>query len=240
MFALFCLWSFVSAAEPTLKRAQAIAYAQDSANYHGQTYNLGAAVTLDPTWEVAASADALTRTYDGGSRVEDALFNLGAVWKPQSPAYVLADVYKSTRSDIYARNAVSVAPHYTSGASDFGLAIRYNDYRRLRAGSISPSYFHSLSDTTGFGAAAFVVRTEKFIAAVQAQALLNPFVRHQFRVIGATGRALEDAGLEVRFDSVTLEYAYALGMRWHLQLSYTDYASDVRREHSYGIGVGWR
>ena len=60
------------------------------------------------------------------------------------------------------------------------------------------------------------------------------------RVGGGIGRALEDAGLEANFNTLSTEYTYTCTAGFSVGVGLTDYWSQVRRERTIGFRLGWR
>jgi hypothetical protein len=211
-----------------------------SSKYDGHVLRGSVGYAIPETADVEVGFDDLNRTYPGDVQVKDTALSVDAVTRLDKAFYLESFYSKSTTADIYSIWTAKTGLHYTGNHGDIGLTAKYDEFRKSIAGSLIPSYFYSFSDEVGVGAAVFAVRTDTTSLAVQLQALYKIFHRHTFRVVGAGGQAIEDAGLIADFRSITTRYVYDVNDHWQVGGTLVDYWSTVRNEKSIGLSLGYR
>ena len=211
-----------------------------STKYDGRVVRGSVGYAIPETVDIEIGVDDLSRTYPGDVQIKDTTFSADAVSRINKSFYLENFYSKSTTADIYSIWTTKMGLHYTGNHGDIGLTAKYDEFKKSIAGSLIPSYFYSFSDEVGLGAAVFAVRTDTTSFALQLQALYKIFNRHSFRLVGAGGQAIEDAGLIADFRSVTTRYVYDVNDHWQVGATLVDYWSTVRNEKSIGISLGYR
>ena len=208
--------------------------------YKGNTYHFDGSDRLADRFTLGVSADHVDRTYGDGTPVSDTILAIrGTTWAAER-TYIETSYAQSTTADIYARWSALVTPHQLVGTTDYSLGFRYDEYKRSTAGSLIPGIFHSFSDDLGVGFAAYLVRTDTLSTAVSGQVFWRFFPRHSIRVILAGGRTIEDAGIVANFTSETARYMYRVCPHWEIGFFGGNYSSDIRKEKSFGLALGYK
>ena len=208
--------------------------------YKGDSFHLDGSDRLADRFTLGVSADHVDRVYGDGTPVQDTIFAIrGTTWAAER-TYIETSFAQSTTADIYARWSAIITPHQLIGTTDYSLGFRYDEYKRSTAGSLIPGVFHSFSDDFGIGLSAYLVRTNTLSTAVSGQVFWRFLPRHTIRVILAGGRTIEDAGIVANFTSETARYMYRVCPHWEIGIFGGNYSSDIRKEQSLGLALGYK
>lgn len=213
---------------------------QNAATYQGRTTLLTTGYRRGRAYSLGLNADLTERRYTGGVQIKDQQYYLAGSRAVNEHVYVDGAAGLGVTTDIYARYGATVTPHFVFDRNDFGLGLRFAEYRTGQTGTLTGSYLHYFANGLTLGGATNVVRAATSIASYQLTSIYAPDDHHTVRATGAAGRTLEDRGLEARFNSLALEYTYACTAGWSAGLAWIDYWSEVRRERVIGLRLGWR
>lgn len=211
----------------------------NSRNYKSKLTEVGADAAFSERLRMGVLGSHLRRDYNGGVHVTDTGYGLSSVYKTSKRSYVEASYMNTPAAEIMPRWSVAVTPRWVVGSADLGVGFDYREYKHVRAGMIHPNLVYDFNRYFTAKAGFFATRSENTLFASHGELIYRPWAKHSFKIGGAGGDTLEDAGLQAHFNSVFIGYGVDCG-RFNFSIEGGRYWSDTREERSLTFRVGFR
>ncbi len=226
LFSLFLSQSFGLRVDTSALQSQ-------SPTYQGQLYSANVSGIIDDNkTSLNGGLRYLTRTYSGNTNVHDLAYDLGTTFNVGNGKYMEVSGSLVSNAVILPAQSITLGPRWAFGRNDVGISFNYSHYAKLSAATLHPGYIYNLSKHWLFGTGVFVTRTGSNLLAANGFVHYQPFRSQSFRIDGAGGRTLEDAGVEAQFNSYSATYGYHFK---HISVlgTFGQYWSQIRTENSY-------